>query len=127
MVVVVWSWDPQYHHLINLAHPTLLQVHLGPQEPLMLTDFPRHAEVNINTISGPWGGSDCKTKNQEISLRPTSRSPFLPEELHFLECTGDHSVSSLVPAAGNYMGDVILVWVFLQSSGILYTSELSPK
>lgn len=107
-VVVVWFQGPQYHHLINLAHPTLLQVHFGPQEPLMLTDFPRHAEVNVYTISGPWGGSDWKTRNQEISLQPTSRSPFLTGE-HFLECTGDHRVSSLVIAAGNHVGDVILV------------------
>lgn len=62
------------HHLINLAHPTLLQVHLGPQETLMLADFPRHAKVNIHTISRPWGGSDCKTRGQ------AGRSLSLPEK-----------------------------------------------
>lgn len=58
-MLVSWS-----HHLVNLPHPALLQVHLGPQETLVLTDFPRHAKVNIHTISGPWGGSDCKTRGQ---------------------------------------------------------------
>lgn len=69
----------QDHHLINLAHPTFLQVHLGPQEPLMLADFSRHAEVHIHTICGPWGGGHCKARNQGISLKPISRSPSLLE------------------------------------------------
>lgn len=40
----------------------------------MLADFPRHAKVNIHTISGPWGGRDCKPKDQ------AGKSFFLPEK-----------------------------------------------
>lgn len=51
-------------HLINLAHPALLQVHLGPQETLVLADLPGHAKVDIHAVRGPWGGRDCKARGQ---------------------------------------------------------------
>lgn len=60
----------------------------------MLADFSRHAKVHIHTICGPWGGGHCKARNQGISLKPISRSPSLPGELHFLEHTGGHHVST---------------------------------
>ena len=88
----------------------------------MLTDFPRHAKVNIHTICGPRGGSDCKTRDQEVSLQPTSRSPFLPREPHFLECTGDHHAPSLATAAAWHYGRCSSgLGLFLQSLGIHYT------
>lgn len=65
----------------------------------MLTNFSRHAKVHIHTICGPRGGSHCNARNQMVSLNPISRSPFLPRELHFLECTGNHHVSTLAIAS----------------------------
>lgn len=99
---------PQYHHLINLAHPTFLQVHLGPQEPLMLADFSRHAKVHVHTIRGPGGGGHCKAWNRGISLKPVSRLPSLPGELHFLEHGGDHQVSTYPETLQGILRDIVL-------------------
>lgn len=66
----------------------------------MLADFSRHAKVHVHTIRGPRGGSHCKARNQGVSQKPSSRSPSLPRELHFLERTGDpHVFTSAIAAA----------------------------
>lgn len=49
----------------------------------MLADFPRHAEVNIHTICGPWGGRDWRTKDQ------AGKSLFLSEKYIFQDVPED--------------------------------------
>lgn len=76
------TWGPQYHHLINLAHPALLQIHLGPQEALCSLISPRHAKVHAHTICGSRGGSHCKAESRsqpEAQLQvsfPSQRTAF---------------------------------------------------
>lgn len=105
--VVPVSW---YHHLIDLAHPTLLQVHLGPQEPLMLADLPRHAEVNIHTVSGPRGRSDCKTRGQ------AGRSLFLTA--HFPGCTREQPASGLA---------MVVAWHYGSSPDLVFAKPRNPS